>query len=101
MEADSNRPLFAPLKLGALELKHRIVLVGAPRGLGVTLAGEPDPSLSAYFATRATPGGLLICCVAPVPEPRSSGPRVPGIHSSAQVNGWRDLTAAIHARGGV
>ena len=98
MQITPNHSLFAPLKLGALELEHRIVLAGAPHGLGVTAAGEPDPSLTVYFAERATPGGLVICAAASVPAPH---PTVPGIYSTSQANGWRSITGAVHARGGM
>jgi N-ethylmaleimide reductase len=98
MDITPNHPLFAPLRLGALELEHRIVLAGAPHGLGVTAVGEPDPSLAVYFAERATPGGLVICAAAPVPSPH---PRVPGLHSTSQANAWRNATGGVHARGGL
>jgi N-ethylmaleimide reductase len=93
-----DHPLFAPLRLGALDLEHRIVMAAAPRGLGVTAVGEPDPSLTAYIAERATQGGLVICAAAPVRAPHA---RIPGIHSTSQANAWRNVTGGVHGRGGL
>lgn len=97
-----DRPLLDPLTLGALKLRHRIVLVGAPSGVGVGADGAPDSSLSAYFGELATPGGLLICAAAPAgAASRGDSDPIPGIHSTPQVNAWRSVTEAIHARGGL
>jgi N-ethylmaleimide reductase len=100
MRVAHHHPLLDSLTLGALTLGHHIVLVGAPAGLGVMADGAPDPSLAAYFAGLATPGGLLICAADPSAA-HSSSDQIPRIHSAPQVNAWRAVTEAILARGGL
>ena len=54
-----------------------------------------------YYAQRATPGGLIIAEASPVAATGFGSPGVPGIYSEAQINGWREVVDAVHAKGGV
>jgi N-ethylmaleimide reductase len=88
------------LALGAATLQHRVVMAPLTR----MRAGDgnvPTPLNAQYYAQRATPGGLLIAEATPVSWQGHGHPRVPGIHTAAQVAGWRGVTDAVHARGGV
>jgi N-ethylmaleimide reductase len=92
--------LFSPLALGAARLQHRVVM--APLTRMRAGAGHAPTALNAqYYAQRATPGGLLIAEASPVSWQGHGHPRVPGIHTAEQVAGWRGVTDAVHARGGV
>lgn len=93
--------LFTPLQLGPYTLQHRVVLAPLTR-----MRADPDGHLptalnAAYYAQRATPGGLLITEATPVSRQGHGHPCVPGIHTAAQVQGWRRVTEAVHARGGL
>jgi N-ethylmaleimide reductase len=61
----------------------------------------PNALNAAYYGQRASQGGLIICEASPVSEQASMGPRIPGIHSAAQIAGWKLITEAIHAKGGI
>jgi N-ethylmaleimide reductase len=51
-----------------------------------------------YYAQRAAAG--LIITEGTSPSPNGLGyPRIPGIFSTAQVEGWKRITDAVHARG--
>jgi len=64
--------------------------------------GNAPTALNAeYYAQRATPGGLLITEATPVSWQGHGHPNVPGIHTAAQTAGWRLVTEAVHAKGGV
>jgi N-ethylmaleimide reductase len=54
-----------------------------------------------YYAQRATPGGLLIAEASPVMATGFGNPGVPGIWSEQQVEGWRKVVDAVHAKGGI
>jgi N-ethylmaleimide reductase len=60
----------------------------------------PRPLNAEYYAQRATPGGLIIAEASPVLATGFGNPGVPGIYSQAQINGWRSVVDAVHARGG-
>ncbi len=54
-----------------------------------------------YYSQRATPGGLIIAEASPVIATGFGNPGVPGIYSDAQIEGWRKVVDAVHAKGGV
>jgi N-ethylmaleimide reductase len=90
--------LFSPYRLGSLELKNRMVL--APMTRSRALDGNvPNPLAEAYYAQRA--GAGLIVTEATQVTPKGQGYiRTPGIHSEAQIAGWKKITRAVHEAGG-
>lgn len=93
-------PLFSPLKLGALELKHRVVMAPMTRMRSAQPGNVPHPLNTEYYAQRASEGGLLITEATDV-TPQAQGYRgTPGLYSAEQIAGWRAVTDAVHAKGG-
>lgn len=90
--------LFAPWQLGEFALSHRIVLPAVALGLARAV-GVPTPEMVRFYAERSTPGGLVVCEAAAV-SPGIARPDMPGLHSSEQVNHWRQVTDAVHDAGG-
>jgi N-ethylmaleimide reductase len=90
--------LFSPFHLGPLALPNRIVM--APMTRNRAGAGNAPTALNAtYYAQRADAG--LIVAEASQVSPQGLGyPGTPGIHSAAQVAGWRLVTDAVHKAGG-
>jgi N-ethylmaleimide reductase len=90
--------LFTPTALGPLRLRNRVVMAPMTR----SRAGEgniPGALMADYYRQRATAG--LIVTEGTAPSPDGCGyPRIPGLWSPAQVEGWRGVTDAVHARGG-
>ncbi len=92
--------LFAPLRVGALELSHRVVLAPLTR-MRSTPPGDVPNSLNAtYYGQRASKGGLLITEATQVSRQGKGYPGAPGIHSEEQVEGWKLVTESVHAKGG-
>ena len=90
--------LFTPLELGPLQLANRIVLAPLTRNR----AGEgnvPQAINIEYYRQRAS-GGLLISEASQISLQGIGYPATPGIHSEAQVAGWKKVTDAVHAKGG-
>ena len=94
----SHPTLFSPISLGPLELPNRIFM--APLTRCRALAGNVPNELNAeYYGQRASAG--LIISEATSVTPRGYGyPNTPGIHTKAQVEGWKKVTSAVHAKGG-
>lgn len=90
--------LFTPLRLARRGLPNRIVM--APMTRNRAGAGNAPTALNAlYYAQRASAG--LIVTEGSQVSPRGVGyPDTPGIHTGAQVEGWRRVTDAVHAEGG-
>jgi len=58
----------------------------------------PNALMAEYYAQRASAG--LIITEGTSPSPNGLGyPRIPGIFSPAQVEGWKPITEAVHAKG--
>jgi N-ethylmaleimide reductase len=90
--------LFQPLQLGSLDLPNRIFM--APLTRCRAEAGHvPGPLMADYYAQRAG-AGLIIAEATMVMEGNSAFHSEPGIHSEAQVVGWKGVTDAVHAAGG-
>ncbi len=89
--------LFTAKKVGALELKNRIVM--APMTRCRAIGNIPNDLMATYYQQRATAG--LIITEGTSPSPNGLGyARIPGIFSEEQVEGWKKTTAAVHKSGG-
>jgi N-ethylmaleimide reductase len=94
-----RQALFQPYNLGQFNLPNRIVMAPMTRCRADNPGNVPTALIAEYYAQRAS-AGLLITEGAFV-SPRGVGYiNVPGIHSTAQVEGWKAVTAAVHAAGG-
>ncbi len=91
--------LFNPLKLGALTLPNRIIMAPLTRSRADD-GHVPSDLMAEYYAQRAT-AGLIVAEATMVMEGNSAFWREPGIYSDAQVAGWRKITDAVHAKGGL
>ncbi len=56
--------------------------------------------MAAYYAQRASQGGLIIAEASQVSADGRGAPCTPGSHTPAQVAGWKLVTEAVHAKGG-
>jgi N-ethylmaleimide reductase len=91
--------LFRPFELGALTLPNRIVMAPLTRARASQPGDVPTDMNARYYAQRAGVG--LIVSEATQVSPQGKGYAfTPGIHSDAQVEGWRKVTSAVHAAGG-
>jgi N-ethylmaleimide reductase len=90
--------IFSPFRLGPLTLPNRVVM--APMTRNRAGPGNAPTALNAtYYAQRASAG--LIVAEASQVSPQGLGyPGTPGIHSAAQVAGWKLVTDAVHEAGG-
>lgn len=89
--------LFAPARVGALDLKNRIAMAPMTRSRG-TDDRVPKPVVAQYYAQRS--GAGLIVSEGVGISPGSFGfPNVPGIYSDAQVQGWRNVTERLRGSG--
>lgn len=93
--------LFSPLKIGAFELAHRVVLPAMTRCRAAEPEGAPTTLMARYYAERATPGGLLISEATAVSSAGHLDRRTPGLYTAQQVNRWREVIDAVHGNGGV
>ena len=91
--------LFTPIALGDLELPNRIVMAPLSRNRAGQPGNVPQPMNATYYAPRAS-AGLIITEGSPISEMAHGYPGTPGIHSAAQIDGWKRVTDAVHVKGG-
>ncbi|MCC2978327.1 alkene reductase [Sphingomonas sp. PL-96] len=92
--------LLTSARLGRHTLRNRIVLPPLTRQRAAQPGNVPTELMARYYAQRAS-AGFMVTEGAQV-EPRGQGYAwTPGIYSKAQAIGWRKVTDAVHARGGV
>ncbi|MDI4656736.1 alkene reductase [Xanthobacter autotrophicus] len=90
--------LFDSFHLGDMTLPNRIVMAPLTRnraGAGFV----PRPLAAEYYAQRAD-AGLLITEASQISQQGQGYQDTPGIYTDAQVEGWKAVTDAVHARGG-
>ena len=90
--------LFSQFNLSGLELSNRFAL--SPMTRSRALEGNvPNPLAIIYYEQRAS-AGLIITEGSQVSPQGVGYIRTPGIHSAEQVEGWKKITDAVHAKHG-
>jgi len=98
MTQSSDGTLFTPTRLGAIEVGNRIAMAPLTRNRAID-GRVPNPLAIQYYEQRASAG--LIIAEATQVSPLGQGYLdTPGIYSQAQIDAWRKVTDAVHARGG-
>lgn len=89
--------LFDPLQAGDLHLANRIAM--APLTRNRAPDAIPRPITAAYYAQRAS-AGLLITEATAISHQGQGYADVPGLYGTEQLDGWKQVTQAVHERGG-
>lgn len=89
--------LFDTFSLRATSLANRAVM--SPLTRNRAIGNIPNSLMATYYAQRA--GAGLIVTEGTSPSPNGLGyARIPGLFDDAQVQGWKEVTDAVHANGG-
>ena len=96
----STSALFSSVQLGPYTLKNRIVMPPLTRSRSTQPDNIPNDLMANYYAQRAS-AGFMVTEGTQI-EPRGQGYAwTPGIHSPAQIEGWKKVTQAVHAKGSI
>ena len=97
---ETHRILFEPIKIGCYTLPNRIVMAPLTRCRAKQPGDIPWELNAEYYRQRASAG--LIIAEATHISPQGKGyAYTPGIYSDAQIEGWSEVTDAVHAAGGL
>ncbi|RLN78395.1 hypothetical protein BBJ28_00011552 [Nothophytophthora sp. Chile5] len=95
--------LFTPLTLGGklnpLTLQHRVVMAPLTR-LKAGEAGVQPEMTATYYSQRASEGGLIIAEATNISATARGYLGTPGIFTSQQIESWKNVTSAVHAKNG-
>jgi N-ethylmaleimide reductase len=90
------KKLFMPFTKGSLQLKNHVVM--APMTRSRALNNIPNELMATYYKQRS--GAGLIVTEGTSPSPEGLGyPRIPGVFTDAQVEGWKAVTKGVHENG--
>lgn len=93
-----TKTLFESYVLGSLTLSNRIVMAPLTRN-GAAAGFVPSDLAAEYYAQRAS-AGLIISEATQISQQGQGYQDTPGIYTQAQIEGWRKVTDAVHAKGG-
>ncbi|MBU3822216.1 alkene reductase [Flavobacteriaceae bacterium XHP0103] len=96
----STQALLKPYKSNNLDLKNRVVMAPMTRSRANNDGNIPTDELQGLYYEQRASAGLIITEGAQV-SPRAVGYiNTPGIHTEAQVEGWKKITKRVHDKGG-
>lgn len=96
MATAAVKKILTPLQLGSLTLKNRVVL--APLTRNRASAGDVPSDLSVTYYEQRSSAGLIITEASQVTNHGKGYPSTPGNYSDAQVEGWKKVVSAVHAK---
>jgi N-ethylmaleimide reductase len=94
----TDHTLFQPYTLGSLTLSNRFVMAPLTRnraGAGLV----PSELAATYYGQRAS-AGLIITEATQISAQAQGYQDTPGLFTQDQIDGWRKVTDAVHAKGG-
>ncbi|KAG2122027.1 hypothetical protein BD769DRAFT_1360849 [Suillus cothurnatus] len=97
--SSSTSALFSPIRVGNMDLQHRVVLAPLTR-VRAHANHVPTPQAPAYYSQRGSmPGTLLVTEATFISQKAGGYDNVPGIYTDAQVEEWKKITGAVHEKG--
>jgi N-ethylmaleimide reductase len=90
--------LFMPFQFGPYKLTNRIAMAPLTRSRAQT--GDVPSLLAAEYYRQRSTAGLIIAEATQISPQGKGYAFTPGIYDSAQVEGWKTITAAVHEAGG-
>lgn len=95
-----NSKLFTPVQLGPYQLDHRIVMAPLTR-MRTEVDFIPNDLMVEHYSHRATKGGYMVAEGTVISATGHGYYGAPGIYTDEHVEGWKRVTAAVHAKGGI
>ena len=100
MSKATEKKLFTPVQLGATHLKHRVVMAPLTRSRSVQPNSIPSDLMTEYYSQRASAGGFIISEATNISVTSRGWLGAPGLYTDQQVEGWKKIVNAVHAKGG-
>lgn len=92
--------LFTPFRLGDLTLRNRVVMAPLTRNRANKHDDAPNALNVEYYRQRAG-AGLIITEATQISQQGQGYIWTPGIYRNEHIAGWKTVTDAVHAAGGV
>jgi N-ethylmaleimide reductase len=99
MKTHNHQKLFSPVQIGPITLAHRVVMAPLTRSRSLQPGDIPSDLMREYYTQRASEGGFIISEATSISITGRGWLGAPGLYSDEQVEGWKKITAAVHAKG--
>ena len=96
--------LLEPIRAGGLNAPNRVWMAPLTRSRATMPGNVPNDLMAEHYAQRSDPrtgAGVLISEATPVSPQGHGYYATPGVHTDEQEAGWKKVTDAVHARGGL
>ena len=92
--------LFSSLQVGPISLGHRVVMAPLTRSRSEQPGDIAGKLMLEYYTQRASEGGLIISEATTISISGRGWFGSPGLYSDDHITGWKNITSAVHAKGG-
>ena len=93
------QPVLESIKLGDLTLANRVIMAPMTRSRASNPENKPTEIHATYYTQRAS-AGLIITEGAQISKRAVGYINTPGIYSREQTEAWKEVTQAVHDKGG-
>jgi N-ethylmaleimide reductase len=100
MAFSSQGKLFSAVRIGAIDLSHRVVMAPLTRSRAQEPGDIPGELMREYYSQRASEGGLIITEATTISIAGRGWYGAPGLYTDEQVEGWKKVVDAVHSKGG-
>ncbi|MCJ8337451.1 MAG: alkene reductase [Pseudomonadales bacterium] len=95
---NQSRSLFSNAQIGPMKTANRIVMAALTRAR-TGRSGAPNAINADYYSQRSE-AAFIITEATGISRQGHGWPNAPAIYSSEQLQGWKKVTDAVHAKGG-
>lgn len=96
----NTQSLLQPFENKSLQLRNRVVMAPMTRSRADNRQKAPTDELQGIYYEQRASAGLIITEGSQVSKRAVGYINTPGIHSDAQVEGWKKVTQRVHERNG-
>lgn len=90
--------LFQPTEMKGQALANRVVMAPMTRARSTQPGNIANAMMAQYYQQRAS-AGLIISEATQISDDSQGYSFTPGVYTDAQVQGWQQVTSAVHAKG--
>lgn len=99
MIMEQEKTLLTKYQLGNLELSNRVVMSSLTRARATNSELLPTELHEQYYSQRAS-AGLILTESVWISKRAIGALNIPGIFTEDQINAWKNITDAVHKKGG-
>jgi len=93
-----NTTLYQPYDMKGIQLKNRFLMAPMTRSRTTQPGDIPNDLMATYYGQRSS-AGIIISEATQISLQGKGYADTPGIYTPEQIEGWKKITSAVHAKG--